>query len=53
MVYAGLDIGTTGCKISLFEDLKALGTFYEAYASSRSAEKDEIDAREILRAAKR
>ena len=53
MVYAGLDIGTTGCKISLFEDLKALGTFYEAYASSRSAEKDEIDAREILRAAKK
>lgn len=53
MVYAGLDIGTTGCKISLFEDLSALGTFYEAYASSRSAEKDEIDAREILRAAKK
>ena len=53
MVYAGLDIGTTGCKISLFEDLSALRTFYETYASSRSAKKDEIDAREILRAAKK
>lgn len=53
MVYAGLDIGTTGVKISLFEDAKEIGKFYETYSSKRNAEYDEIDASIILNAAKK
>lgn len=51
MVYAGLDIGTTGAKITLFEGEKEIGKFYERYSSKRNAEQDEIDANIILKAA--
>lgn len=53
MVYAGLDIGTTGVKITLFEGVKEIGKFYEAYSSKRNAEHDEIDANIILNATKK
>lgn len=44
MFYAGLDVGTTGAKITLFEDEAELMSFYRAYPNERNAEKDEIDA---------
>ena len=31
MIYAGLDIGTTGTKITLFDGANELITFYEKY----------------------
>lgn len=53
MVYAGLDIGTTGAKITLYEDERELGKFYESYHSSRNAFHDEIEATLILDAVKK
>ncbi len=53
MVFAGLDIGTTGAKITLFENDGELTKFYESYRSSRSAEHDEINATVILNAVKK
>lgn len=44
MIYAGLDIGTTGSKITLFNDGTELNKFYKKYECKRSAFKDEIDA---------
>ena len=50
MVYAGLDIGTTGVKITVFSSCLELGRFYEKYDSKRDAEHDEIDASLIWKA---
>ena len=44
MVYAGLDVGTTGVKITVFSGTTEIGKFYEKYDSKRDAEHDEIDA---------
>ncbi|MCI6788762.1 MAG: FGGY family carbohydrate kinase [Mollicutes bacterium] len=48
MIYAGLDIGTTGTKITLFDGTNELITFYEKYNSKRTAFNDEIDANIIF-----
>lgn len=53
MVFAGLDIGTTGVKITIFENTNEIGKFYETYSSKRNAEHDEIDAKIILEATKK
>ena len=43
MIIAGLDIGTTGSKISVFNDGKLLNSFYESYPSSRTNESQTIN----------
>lgn len=49
MVIGGLDIGTTGCKVTLFnEQGKELTNAYGKYDSSRDASGHIIDASEIL-----
>ena len=49
MTIAGLDIGTTGCKVSVYrEDGEHIGTEYREYDANNRA--DEIDAAQILRA---
>lgn len=53
MVCAGLDIGTTGAKITLCENERELGKFYESYHSTRNAFHDEIEATSILDAVKK
>jgi len=48
MNLAGLDIGTTGCKLSVFTpDGGYLGCAYRAYPSSRTEGEHEIDAADI------
>ena len=50
MRLAGLDIGTSGCKITVFEPCGAmLGTLYRDYPVSRTASEHEIDVSEIWR----
>ncbi len=45
MVLAGLDIGTTGCKLSVFEiDGTLLGSVYRDYPVQRSSSAHEVDA---------
>lgn len=44
MIYAGLDIGTTGSKITIFEDTLKKDRFYLDYPSKRDANGHEIDA---------
>ena len=44
MIYAGLDIGTTGSKITIFDDTEKKDRFYENYPSKRDASGHEIDA---------
>lgn len=44
MIYAGLDIGTTGSKITIFDDTEKKDRFYENYPSKRDANGHEIDA---------
>lgn len=43
MIIAGLDIGTTGSKISIFDDCQLLDSFYESYPSSRNNNIQTID----------
>ena len=43
MIIAGLDIGTTGSKISIFDDCKLLDSFHESYPSSRNNNIQTID----------
>ena len=52
MKIAGLDIGTTGCKCTVFDDQgKYLGKSYRSYPSSRAVSGHEIDAAAIMDAA--
>lgn len=45
MLLAGIDIGTTGCKISVFdENGKYLGSIYQEYPVSRTRFEHEVDA---------
>ncbi len=45
MLLAGLDIGTTGCKLSVFQiDGKLLGSVYRDYPVQRSRSAHEVDA---------
>ena len=49
MKIAGLDIGTTGCKCSVFsEDGVCLGRAYRDYPVSRSGSRQELDAGALL-----
>jgi len=53
MLLAGLDIGTTGCKISVFEtNGKMCGSVYQDYPVSRSHSTHELDATDIWQAVK-
>ena len=50
MQLAGLDIGTSGCKITVFEqDGTMLGRIYKDYPVSRTSSEHEIDAAHIWR----
>ena len=50
MRIAGLDIGTTGCKVTVFEeDGTCLGKEYRDYPSSRGLSGHEVDAGNILK----
>ena len=49
MKIAGLDIGTTGCKVTVFDaDGKQLGRAYRDYPVQRDAGVHEIDAADLL-----
>lgn len=50
MILAGLDIGTTGSKISVFDNGKILSSYYEEYPSLRKAEYQTIDIQAIKKA---
>ena len=51
MKIAGVDIGTTGCKCTVFDDVgKYLGRAYREYPASRSDNGHEIDAELVLMA---
>ena len=51
MKIAGLDIGTTGCKITVFEqDGTCLGKAYQDYPVKRGISEHEVDAEAILEA---
>lgn len=53
MYLAGLDIGTTGCKLSVFlENGSYLERFYRAYEAKRSRSAEEVDPGAILEAVK-
>ena len=47
MIIAGLDIGTTGSKISIFDENGLLDSFYESYPSSRNNNIQTIDVESI------
>ncbi len=48
MMVAGLDVGTTGCKIVLFDDTAAqVATFYEEYPAQHQGGLHEIDFTDI------
>lgn len=44
MIYAGFDIGTTGSKITIFDNLDKVDTIYQSYPSVRNSSEHEIDA---------
>lgn len=50
MIIAGLDIGTTGSKISVFDNGKLLNSYYESYPSLRNGEYETINATAIAKA---
>lgn len=51
MLLGGLDIGTTGCKITVYtSDGKLLKRFYQDYPLSRSTDVHEVDAQDIWEA---
>ena len=53
MLLAGLDIGTTGCKITIYHpDGEYLGRLYRDYPHMRTAEEHEVDAGLIWQAVK-
>lgn len=48
MVIGGLDVGTTGCKISLYnENAQLLDTYYHEYSAKRLNNQHEIDFNDI------
>ena len=50
MIIAGLDIGTTGSKISIFENGRLLSSFYLGYPSIRKNEEQTIDIESLKNA---
>lgn len=48
MIYAGIDIGTTGSKITVFEGCNQLFKLYQNYEIDRGHDIDEINAKVIL-----
>lgn len=48
MVIGGLDVGTTGCKIALYnENCKLLGTYYNEYNATHKKGQHEIDFTDV------
>ena len=52
MLFAGIDIGTTGSKITVFNDGIAIDKLYASYPAKREEKQHEIDAHDILNAVK-
>ncbi len=52
MIYAGLDVGTTGSKISVFDDKVLKEKFYLSYKSKRDENGHEINPFDIIDAVK-
>ena len=52
MFFAGIDIGTTGSKITVFSDGIAIDKHYASYPAKREEKQHEIDAHDILQAVK-
>ena len=53
MKIGGIDVGTTGCKISVYNELgELLGKAYEEYAVSRKTGEHEIDAETVFESVK-
>ena len=48
MIYAGLDIGTTGSKITIFENEKILKNYYLSYKTNHKNNEHTIDPISIL-----
>lgn len=48
MIYAGFDIGTTGSKITIFNDLDKVDTIYQSYPSIRNSNEHVLDGNDIL-----
>lgn len=48
MIYAGLDLGTSIAKITVFDDTKTLFKLSQSYDSLRQTSKHVIDARQLL-----
>ena len=44
MFVGGIDVGTTGAKITIFENGKIVDSFYQKYAHDRFSNGDELDA---------
>ena len=44
MLVGGIDIGTTGTKLTIFDDGKIIDSFYRKYDYDRFSSEDEIDA---------
>ena len=52
-IFGGLDVGTTGCKIALYDDIgNHLKTYYSEYDASYSGGQYEIEFDKILTEAK-
>ena len=48
MIIGGLDVGTTGCKIALYDaNAKLLGTYYNEYDAIHKDGQHEIDFRDV------
>ncbi len=48
MIYAGFDIGTTGSKITIFNNMDKVDTIYQSYPSVRNSSEHVLDAQNIL-----
>jgi xylulokinase len=54
MIFAGIDVGTTRCKLTLFDDGKPLASFQERYQrTARNHSESVIDPEEILACVKK
>lgn len=52
MFFAGIDIGTTGSKITIFDNGFAIDKLYISYPATRTENQHEIDAKNIINAIK-
>ena len=49
MIYAGLDVGTTNCKITIFENENVIDSIFLSYPSIRNENQQTIDPLIILK----